>query len=473
MVDLVALIGVLADIPLIGPLLAGVLPFILVLGIVVFVHEYGHYIVGRWCGIHSDAFSLGFGPELFGWTDRRGTRWKLSAIPLGGYVLFKGDANAASLPDDEAVAELTPQERRHTLPGAPIWARMATVAAGPIFNFILSLVIFAGLALALGVRSDAPVIADLSADGQAAGAGLQVGDRIVSVDGVAVDSFTGFFDLMSGRSGEPRTVLVERGGQSVSLPISFSQPPKVASVVPDSAAERACLKPGDVILKADGQVIADFTDLQAAVAARPEQSVTFQIEREGKVLTREITPQWVETIDPETEEFIRVPRIGISAAHNIGIVAGRESVGVIEAIGLGADQIRRVIGTSLTYLSAIFSGKADGSALSGPIGIAKASAQAASVGWSFYIGLVAVVSTAIGFLNLLPVPVLDGGHLVFYALEAARGKPLSERVIGFAMQVGLASLLVLMVFATWNDIGPWVGQLSDAMSGNSVDCGGE
>ncbi|MEO1291438.1 MAG: RIP metalloprotease RseP, partial [Pseudomonadota bacterium] len=344
------------------------------------------------------------------------------------------------------------------------------LAAGPFFNFILSAVIFATLALTQGVASDKPLIADVAPTGQAYGAGLRGGDEIVAVDNAPVDSLTQFFTLMNEAEGVPRDVVVRRDGSETVLPVAFSRPPVVATVLRDSAAERACLKPGDVILQVNGEPITQFSDLQTVVGAAGEEPLSFQIQRDADIFERVIQPKYDESVDPITGEFVRRPLIGITARADIGLSGGREQLGPIEAVGHGVTTIGQVITTTLTYLGAILDGRASGAALSGPIGIAKASAEAASVGLLYYVSLVALVSTAIGFLNLLPVPILDGGHLVFYSIEAVWGRPLPERWVGTAMQVGLALLLSLMVFATWNDISPSVTWVSDSLSGTAVDC---
>ncbi|MEM6669644.1 MAG: RIP metalloprotease RseP [Pseudomonadota bacterium] len=447
-----ALISAILEIPVLGPLISVVIPFVIVLAIVIFVHEFGHYIVGRWCGIAAEEFSLGFGGEVFGWTDSRGTRWRLSWLPLGGYVKFKGDADVASGPDAAAVAELPPEERRNTLQGAPIWARALTVAAGPGANFLLSIVVFAGLALAVGQSSDEPVIAEIDPTGQGAGSGLREGDRIVSVDGEPVERMSSFLRAMFEREGETLPVEVSREGGSETLPITFVRLPQVSGFVPDAPAEQAGIQVGDVVQAIDGQTIASFLDLKRIVEASNECALDFTVERNGEIFVTEVQPRIIERIDPVSGELIRTPMIGVLSDLQIGLASPMEGVGAGQALNLGADATWRIVTGTFSYLGAIFAGAADGSSLGGPIGIARASGFQAQAGLVAFVAFIATVSTAIGLINLFPIPILDGGHLVFYAIEAVRGRPLGERWVDAGMKVGLAAILLLLVFATYNDI---------------------
>ncbi len=445
------MLDAIAAIPLIGPLVSVVLPFLLVLGVVIFVHEYGHYIVGRWSGIHAEEFALGFGPEITGWTDKRGTRWKVCWLPLGGYVKFKGDADAASAPDATAVAALSDGEKRETLQGAPLWARAATVAAGPVANFLLSILLFAVIALALGRPANEPVLAEVTPDGQAAGSGLQAGDRILSVDGAPIDSFSGFLDAMFAREAEPLPVRIARDGQEITLPVAFSRPARIERVEPDSAAD-GCLIPGDVIAKVDGEPVTSFVDVQRAVEASDGAPLDLSVLRGTEQLELAIAPRPTERIDPETNELEKRLLLGVSASFNLGVSPPRETVGPIEAVGLGAAGVGRVVGTTLSYVGSWVSGAADGSAIGGPLGIARASGQTAEAGLLTFVGFIATVSTAIGLINLFPIPILDGGHLVFYGIEAIKGEPLDPRWIEFGMKVGVGLILLLVLFATYNDV---------------------
>lgn len=450
----------LLDLPIIGVLFGTVLPFLIVLAIVIFIHEYGHYIVGRWCGIHSEEFSLGFGPEVFGWTDKRGTRWRVAWIPLGGFVRFKGDADAASSPDAEAVAELTEEERRQTLPGAPLWARAATVAAGPLANFILAVLVFALVALATGRPSNEPTIGELSPTGQAAGAGLEVGDRIVAIDGEPVESFERFLSVMLAEEGLPRRVEIERDGAPEMLQFAFSQPPQVGGLVEDGPAALACMKVDDVILSVDGAPVGTFADLQATVLASEGATLAFVVQRGPELITLDVAPRRSEFIDPATGSVEQRVMIGVQSKNTLGVEPPRESMGVGAAIAHGFGGLERIVFGTLNYLGAWISGSADGSALGGPIGIARASGQTAQDGLITFIAFIATVSAAIGFINLFPIPMLDGGHLVFYALEAVRGRPLNEQWIEWSFKGGLAAILLLLLFATYNDLARWATGVS-------------
>lgn len=445
------LLNAILEIPVLGPTLSVVVPFVIVLSIVIFVHEYGHYIVGRWCGIEADEFSLGFGGEVLGWTDRRGTRWRISWLPLGGYVKFKGDADVASGPDPAAVSEMPPEERRHTLQGAPIWARMLTVSAGPGANFLLSIVVFALLTLAVGRSTDAPVLARVDPAGQAAGAGLREGDRILSVDGAPVETLSAFVQEMFEREGESLLVEIERDGATQTLPVSFVRAPQVSGFAPDSPAQAAGLEPGDVIHMIDGETLTSFMDLKRIVEGS-SGCLDVTVERNGKILPLQIEPRVVERLDPETGALIRTPMIGVMGDPRIGMTAPLRPAGIGEALEIGVTSTWGIVSGTFTYLGAIFEGAADGSSLGGPIGIARASGQQAEAGVIEFIAFIATVSTAIGLINLFPIPILDGGHLVFYAIEAVRGRPLGERWVDAGMKIGLAAILLLLIFATSNDI---------------------
>ncbi len=442
----------LIDIPLIGPLVGTLLPFFLVLGLVIFVHEYGHYIVGRWCGIESDAFSIGFGPEAMGWTDKRGTRWKLSWIPLGGYVKFKGDANPASGPDDPAIRALAPEDRRKTLNGAPIWARALTVLAGPVSNFLFTIVVLSVVGLAAGKVSNAPVMGVVAPGGQASSSGFEAGDTILSVNGVAIESFSAFQQAILTEEDESKAVEVLRAGEELTLQATFSRPSRVSFVAPGSPAEAACMKPGDVILALDGQPIGSFKQIQDAVADSGGRALTLTVQRGTDLKEISVAPREIEQPDPATGEVVRKLLMGVTADFNLGMGPTMEPMGVGEAILFGLEGPWRLAKSTFGYLGSWAFGDADGSSIGGPIGIASASSQAAQSGILGFFGFVAILSTAIGLINLFPIPILDGGHLVFYGLEAIRGKPLGERAVDIAMKIGFGLVLLLMVYATSNDL---------------------
>jgi regulator of sigma E protease len=370
----------------IGFLTGYMVPFILVLSLLVFVHEMGHYLVGRWCGIRSTAFSVGFGPELIGFTDRHGTRWKISAIPLGGYVKFFGDDDVSSKPDNDGLAGLTLEQRAQTLGGAKLWKRAATVAAGPIANFLLAILIFAALFTIYGRMISDPIVSEVRENSAAQAAGVLAGDRLVAIDGEGVKT---------------------------------------------------------------------FEDVRRYVAVRPATRITVTVERNGQELSLPMVPTRTET----TDQFGNKMELGI-----IGIVTDQTrgnfrhvSYSPGEALIEGVRETGHVVTGTFTYIGNLITGRMNADQLGGPVRVAQASGQMASLGFAAVIQLAALLSVSIGLLNLMPVPILDGGHLVFYAIEAVRGRPLGSGAQEVAFRIGLAMIFSLMVFATWNDISSLIG----------------
>jgi len=363
-----------------GSLGSYVIPFLFVLTVVVFFHELGHFLVARWCGVKVDTFSIGFGREIYGWDDRHGTRWKLSWIPLGGYVKFAGDENAASVPDRERLEHTPVSERAHLFHFKPLPQRAAIVAAGPVANFILAIVIFAGVFTFVGRTVATPVIDDIVPDSPAAAAGFEVGDRIVAIDGNAIASFE-----------------------------------EMQRVVTTSTAE-----------------------------------LNFRVERGGAEVSIRATPEIQEVTD-SFGNVHRVARLGIQrhgGAGNIEIVRSDP----VSALWLGAKETWFVAERTLNYLGGIITGRERADQLRGVLGIAQVSGQVATIGFMALLSMVAVLSVSIGLLNLFPVPLLDGGHLLYYAVEAVRGRPLGEQAQEYGFRIGLALVMMLMVFATWNDL---------------------
>lgn len=456
----------LLAIPLIGPFLGVILPFLLVLGVVIFVHEYGHYIVGRWCGIYAEIFSIGVGPEIVGWNDRRGTRWRICWVPLGGYVKFKGDSNAASASDAEELAGLSDAERRSTLGGAPLWARSATVAAGPFANFLLTILMIFAIGLAIGRPSNEPVIGEAKAGGQAYGGGIRTGDRIVSVDGAPIATYGAFTRAMLERPAEPKKLIVERTGpdgaaQKADVDLSFTQLTRIAQVTPGGPAALACVKAGDVIHKVDGQTVASFEEVQQAVQRSEGREMTLSIRRgQEPIFDAKLQPRVMEIPDPATGGVEKRLLIGVSADFNIGLQPTYEALGFGDAFLTALAAPWRIAKTTFGYLGAIFAGESDGSSLRGPLGIAEISGEAASQGLLTFLFLMASLSTAIGLMNLFPIPILDGGHLVFYAIEAVRGRPLAQRTMEAAMAAGFVAIIALLVFATSNDATRFFGAVA-------------
>jgi regulator of sigma E protease len=351
------------------------LPFLAVLTLIVFIHELGHFLVARWCGVNVETFSVGFGHAITGWFDRKGTHWKIGWIPLGGYVKFQGDANAASLPADSEGSS-KPGDFHTT----SVARRAAIVVAGPMANFLLAIAIFAATFAIVGV------------------------------------------------------------------PIS---PPVVEEVRAGSAAEAAGIQPGDRVTNIDGNEITSFTEIQRRVADRAGQELAITIERDGREIAFRVTPLMTEVPD-SLGGTIRVGLLGISKNVSEDLVYERKNP--IEAIGLGISETYFVIERTLSYVKGMILGQVSPDQLAGPLGIAQISGQAASISLAALFHLAAVLSVSIGLINLFPIPMLDGGHLVFYAVEAVRGKPLAQNVQELGFKVGLGLVLMLMLMATWNDI---------------------
>jgi len=434
------------QIPLIGPVAYYVIPFFVVLMVVVFIHEYGHYKVAQWCGVQSDAFSIGFGPELFGWNDKRGTRWKLSLIPLGGYVKFRGDADAASgTADEEALEEMTEEERKGSFPAASLPRRAAIVAAGPIFNFILAAVLFAGL------PTDDPVIDDVEEGTAAAAAGFLPGDRLLSVDGKEISAFSELNRAARGSDGKTVSVEVDRDGNTLVFPFTFVPPITVQQVRSDGAAAAAGIKPGDTIISVEGKKVVLFEDLRTAVTDSKGNPISILLNRDGQEIQVSATPELREIRD-ENNNIVTRYLLGVTHGSSLGIWPPLESASILDAAETGVKQTYGVLSATLFFLYELVAGRGDVGDLGGPIRIAEFSGEAAEAGTSSLIGLMAVLSASIGLINLFPIPVLDGGHLLFYAIEGVRGKPMSERVQEIGLTIGFALIISLMVFATYNDV---------------------
>lgn len=352
----------------------------MVLTVIVFVHEMGHYLVARWNGIAIQTFSLGFGPELVGFNDKHGTRWKISAIPLGGYVRFVGDMNAASMPDPELVAALPESEQQRLFVNKNVWQRIAVVAAGPLANVAFTFVVLYALLLSYGQYVIPPVISTVIPGGVAAQAGLLAGDKIVAVDSFGVRGFEDFQRLVSTAPGRAVTIVLERGGKQMSLVMT-----------PEAATE---------------------TD------------------RFGNAQ--------------------RVGRIGVTRSLEDGDLTLYKP-SAIEAVGMTGEEIRFIVDRTAAFLGDFFVGRGDVQQLGGPVKVAKVSGEAASMGILALVNLAALLSLNIGIFNLLPVPVLDGGHLLYYVIEGIRGRALSQRAQEIGFRVGFAIVGSLMVFTLLND----------------------
>ena len=363
-----------------GSLLGTLIPFLFVLTIVVFFHEMGHFLVGRWCGVKVDAFSLGFGPELFARTDRKGTRWRIAAIPLGGYVKFHGDVNAASAQSEARVGELAPEERKVTFAAQPVASRAAIVAAGPIANFLLAIVILTA---------------------------------------------TFYVD------GKP--VLT----------------PRIENVVAGSPADRAGFMPGDLIVAIDSTPIDSFSDMQRIVGASGDVPLTFKVRRGSSEVALSATPERKDVAGPFGTTRLGV--LGVGTASKPGDFR-TDRLTLPQSVATAAGEIWFVIDRTGSYVGGLFVGRESAAQLSGPIRIAEVSGAVAKLGIGALLNWAAFLSISIGLINLVPVPLLDGGHLLYFAFEAIRGRPMSEKAQELGFKMGLALVSLLMIFATYNDL---------------------
>jgi len=433
--------------PSFGSAAFAIVAFVIALSIIVAIHEYGHYIVGRWSGIHAEVFSLGFGPVIWSRVDKHGTRWQFAALPLGGYVKFLGDSNAASVGSD---GDIAPEDKRRTMLGAPLWARAATVAAGPIFNFILSMIIFAAVILAQGEPAEPARIARTEALPAAMAPGLEEGDELIAINGEAVASLDALFAALNTLEQAPTVEYgVIRDGGEMTIEGAWPYPPLALGINPNSAALDAGLKQGDVVLSVDGAPIYAFGQLVEKVTAADGAPLALEVWRDGELLDFTLSPRRVD-LPVQGGGFETRWLIGISGGLNFDLET--ESPGLLPSLGLGAGQVGSIITSSISGLWHMVTGAISTCNLSGPIGIAEASGAMASQGGTSFIWFVAVLSTAVGLLNLFPIPILDGGHLVFHAYEAVSGKPPSENALRVLMSIGIAIIGTLMLFAVANDL---------------------
>jgi regulator of sigma E protease len=428
--------------------------FIIALSVIVAIHEYGHYIVGRWCGIKADVFSLGFGPVLYARVDKHGTKWQIAALPFGGYVKFAGDANAASGKDEGAMTQAAadPVRLRATMHGAPLWARALTVAAGPAFNFAMSIIVFTAIAMSLGTVREPLTVEALKPLPQQV-AGLEQGDIIQAIAGRDIPSSTQTDEYRVYMDALPLDAVLEytvlRDGVTLTVSGPYPQPALVGRVGPETAALEAGLASGDVITGIDGVPTFAFQQLKVAVESSEGRPLLLDVWRAGEILKFTLVPK--STDEPQDDGgFINVLRIGISS--DSAITAATETPGILEAAQSGVANTWRIIKGSISGLWHMLTGAISSCNMSGPVGIAKVSGAMASQGAMSFINFIAVLSTAVGLLNLFPIPALDGGHLVFYAYEAVTGKPPSDKALRILMTIGISLVLGLMLFALFNDI---------------------
>ncbi len=446
---------ILSLIPQFGGLLYTIAAFVIALSVIVAVHEYGHYIVGRWSGIHAEVFSIGFGPVLWSRVDKRGTRWQIALLPFGGYVKFLGDANAASGKDETAmdnIAEQSPAELRRTMHGAPLWARAATVAAGPIFNFIMSILVFGLVFWSQGVSREPLTVGTLNPLPSSV-QGLEEGDEIIAVAGVSTpdtdndQTWSGFTSALPVEPVLDYTVL--RDGEVMDVQAPWIFPPLIGEVAPRSAAMDISLQAGDVITAIDGEPIFAFEQLKEHVESSDGRVLLLTVWRDGAELEFALAPR--RTDEPQADGgFVTHWRIGIIGA--MMLEPATVPADLWDSLKGGVSQTGRIIEGSLSGIWHMITGAISTCNISGPIGIAETSGAMASQGAQNFITFIAILSTAVGLLNLFPIPALDGGHLVFYAYEAVSGKPPSDKALRVLMGIGITMILSLMLFSVSNDL---------------------
>ena len=414
--------------------------FIAVVAIVVFAHELGHYLVGRICGIDAEVFSVGFGPPIVSWMDRAGTRWQLASIPLGGFVKFE---EGAIIPSAESAASGS-EAGKHSLK-----CRAATVAAGPAASFLFAIAVFAVSAVATGVVDGRAIIGELKPI-PAYSPDFESGDVIVAVNDVEIADI---FDLhrysQSGDMTFDQIYTVHRGERRLEVAGPPPVPSLIADVVPDSPADNSGLRPGDVVVAIDGSKIRTFEEMRNRVVASSGRTMEFQIWRGGEIFESNIAARLNTRNLPDGRVEV-VPTIGVMA--DLFFVPQKYRPTPFEAIWLGAAQTWLIIVRSLEGLALMSVGAISSCNLQGPVGIAELSGQAASQGLSSFVFFVAVLSAAIGFLNLLPIPVLDGGFLLLFGIEAATGRRPAPQVLNRILLVGAAAILFLLGFGLWNDL---------------------
>jgi regulator of sigma E protease len=447
---------------------------VFVLFVVVFIHELGHFLVARWCGVDVSAFSIGFGREIAGFTDKHGTRWKLGWIPLGGYVKFMDDENGASVPSRDKVQNMSEAQRKGAFQLKPLWARVAVVSAGPMANFLSAIIMFAAVAYTVGTIV-VPALIKVKPLNPAIVGGMKSGDQIAKVDGQPVADFKAVLaeiekapgreialDIV--RNGAPITVKVTPEPQVVSdgkggtrtvgaLGIDAgpdkAKSPVEVTVRPNYAAVLAGLKTDDLVKRVDGEVIADFQQLSTIIAKSAGKELTFDLVRTGAEVAVKVKP--------ETQ---RVPDGfgGFETRGIVGIEPGADRTklpvnypSVAGALVAGVEQTWLVVTSTLSYVADVIRGKQAADKIGGLPTIIDVSNQMAKYGVAPLIQLIGLISVSIGLINLFPIPLLDGGHLMYYAAEAVRGRPLSDQTQEFGFRIGLTIVMMLMVFALWND----------------------
>ena len=439
----------LASIPIIGGTISLVIPFLIVISIVVFIHEYGHYIVGRWCGIHAEVFSVGMGRPIFSKIDKNGTKWQISLIPLGGYVKFLGDINASSTSSKNITETVGKYEKLRYFSGAKLHHRFLTVAAGPLANFILSIIIFSFIIFWSGKPSEEPIIGTIHSTIEQ-NFDLQVGDLIESIHGQKIDNFSDFNTFLTMKNApQSMKYKIIRNNKQLLVDGPFPLLAIVGSVMPVSPASQAGLKTNDLIVSFDKLPIVSFNQLRIIIFASEPAEREMTVIRNGKKISLKIFPR-VREFQSGNGALSKEVSIGVSSG--IAFTPTIKSISIVESIKFGALKTLQIIRGSIESISLIFTGQISVKNLQGPIGIAHVSSDIAKSGVIDFISLIAIISTSIGFLNLLPLPVLDGGHLLSFAYEAISRRKPNELFIHYSALLAMSALLTLMLFVSFNDI---------------------
>ena len=435
--------------PQFGNFVITVLAFVLCLSVIVFVHEFGHYFIGKLSGIHAEVFSIGFGPVIISSYDKRGTKWQLAAFPLGGYVKFLGDKNPASSPDPEIDKRDEQNLLRKSMHGAPLWARFITVAAGPLFNFIFSGLIFFLIFMDQGMTK-LPLTVDKTFDTPYKQK-FEKGDVVRSVNGLKINNdLKKLNDQLGGVfANKPLTYVVERNGILITLENIIQNPPRISQVLPKSSAISAGLEKGDLILSLNSREIKNFNEIKDFVEASQGESFIVEYWREGLVYETRLTPQIVD-VPIETGGFERIYRVGIVSDY-FPFQPAMTKQSISWAFLSSIRSIYLIMEGSVKGLYHIVFGNISSCNLSGPISIAETSGQMVKQGSLNYLWFIAVLSTAIGMINLFPIPVLDGGHLMFFTVEALIGRKPNQKIVNTFMALGFALLVGLMLFSVLND----------------------
>ena len=435
--------------PQFSNLVITVLAFVLCLSIIVFVHEFGHYFVGKLSGIHAEVFSIGFGPVLISMYDKQGTKWQIAAFPLGGYVKFLGDKNSASGPDPKINFVDDHSFLRRSMHGAPLWARFITVAAGPIFNFVFSGLIFFLIFMNQGTTTF-PITVEKLFDAPYKQK-FEEGDIVRSVNGMLVEADLNEFASFIGNSfsDEFLTYVVERNGRLVTLNNVVQNPPRISQVLPKSSAITAGLKKGDFILSINSEKIFNFNQIKNAVEQSKGGILRIEYWRKGLVYETDLKPLIVD-VPMDKGGFQRIYRIGIVSDFFPFLPATSKET-ISWAFGNAIESIYLIMEGSVKGLYHILFGNISSCNLSGPISIAETSGQMVKQGSLNYFWFIAVLSTAIGMINLFPIPVLDGGHLMFFTVEAILGKKPNQNIVNSFMTLGFVLLIGLMLFSLFND----------------------